>query len=267
MQDSGIPVKFQIPWANSAGGAFIRAIPQASQIGIQAGAASLTDGFPPTTFLPVGGGGTPPFGQDFNGILNQITAWLQWLQAGGPMQFDAAFSAAVGGYPKGAVVASVTTFGNFWISTAENNVTNPDAGGAGWTPFSFFGTFTTGDLKPTIKTVADNGWVLMNDGTIGNAGSGATTLASGSAQPLYILMWNNISNVWAPVTGSRGLSGSADFAAGKPMQLLRALGRLFGNAGAGAGLTARALGEQVTELVNTGADTLAELYVNWEIKL
>ncbi|KAA1174648.1 hypothetical protein FP026_29625, partial [Rhizobium tropici] len=73
MKASDIPVKFPIPFAASAGGGYIRAIPQASQIGITNGAASLTDGFPPLTFLPVGAGGTPPWGQDFNGILNEIT--------------------------------------------------------------------------------------------------------------------------------------------------------------------------------------------------
>lgn len=41
---------------------------------------------------------------------------------------------------------------------------------------------TTGDIKFTIKTVADAGWVMCNDGTIGKTGSGAprapTTTAS-----------------------------------------------------------------------------------------
>jgi len=55
--------------------------PQASQIGITNCAASLTDGFPPLTFVPVAQGGCPPFGSDFNGILRQITQWSQWMQA------------------------------------------------------------------------------------------------------------------------------------------------------------------------------------------
>jgi hypothetical protein len=132
MQDSGIPAKFPIPWANSAGGGFIRPIPQASQISIQNGAASLTDGFPPNCFLPIASGGSWPFGQDANGILKQVTQWLQWAQAGGPIPYDATFQSAIGGYPKGAVVASVAVFGKSWESTVDNNVTNPDTGGAGW---------------------------------------------------------------------------------------------------------------------------------------
>jgi hypothetical protein len=132
MQDSGIPAKFPIPWANSAGGGFIRAIPQASQISIQNGAASLTDGFPPNTFIPIASGGSWPFAQDFNGILKQITQWLQWFQAGAPITYDSSFQTAIGGYPKGAVVASAATFGKYWESTADNNASNPDTGGANW---------------------------------------------------------------------------------------------------------------------------------------
>lgn len=136
MLASAIPAKFPIPWGKNAGGPYIRTIPQASQIGIQNGAASLNDGYPPLCFSPVAAGGVPPFGQDFNGINNQITAWLQWVQAGGGVPFwDSTFSAQIGGYPNGAMLQATSGPGNFWISTADNNVTNPDTGGAGWTAF------------------------------------------------------------------------------------------------------------------------------------
>ena len=78
MQSSQIPSKFPIPFANGAGSGYIRQIPVTSQISITPGAASLTDGFPPLTFIPEGSGGIPPFGQDMNGILKEITAWIQW---------------------------------------------------------------------------------------------------------------------------------------------------------------------------------------------
>lgn len=147
MQASQIPTKFPIPFANGAGGAFIRPIPQASQIGVQAGAASLTDGFPPVTFTPIAAGGTPPFGQDFNGLLNQITAWSQWQNAGGLVPYDAVFSAAIGGYPQGAMLAGAAP-GVVWLSVVDNNVTDPDTGGAGWTGLaaSAVGGVLTGSL-------------------------------------------------------------------------------------------------------------------------
>lgn len=151
MLASQIPVKFQIPFANNAGSAFINAIPQASQIGIVAGAASLVDGFPPVTFLPVGAGGTPPWGRDFNGLLNQVTAWNRWQGAGGLCTFDATFSAAVGGYPKGALLASATA-GNAWVSLNDNNTTDPNAtpGAPGWAAVAFItpiqnGSYISGD--------------------------------------------------------------------------------------------------------------------------
>jgi hypothetical protein len=75
------PLKFSKIWGQNAGGPFIRPIPVDSQIGINAGFASLNDGFPPLTMTPIAAGGVPPFGQDMNGILNQITEIQQWQQA------------------------------------------------------------------------------------------------------------------------------------------------------------------------------------------
>lgn len=132
MLRSSIPTKFPKAFGANAGGAYIRPVPSASQIGIQAGAASLTDGFPPLTMTDEADGGVPPFGQDMNGILNQITLWNQWQQMGGAVPWDSTFSAQIGGYPAGAIVESATTLNVFWISIVDNNSTNPDTGGAGW---------------------------------------------------------------------------------------------------------------------------------------
>lgn len=131
MQASQVPANFNIPFASGAAAGYIRTIPQASQVGIVAGAASLTDGFPPLTFQAVAAGGVPPFGQDFNGILNQVTAWTRWQQAGGVPSYNAAFAAAIGGYPTGAILVNAAGT-SFWRSLVDNNVSNPDLGGAGW---------------------------------------------------------------------------------------------------------------------------------------
>jgi hypothetical protein len=207
MQSSSIPAKIPTPFAANAGTGFIRPIPIPSQISIDPGAASYNDGFPPLTFDPLSSGGIPPDGRDMNGILNAVSLWLQWMNAGGPLNYDAAFSTAIGGYPKGAqlqalnpgtqftasisgttltvsavtsgtivvgqvvtgtgiaantvimspgtgtggtgtytvnnsqTVASESMVGTVqnqrWISTADNNTTNPDAGGANWIPDGF----------------------------------------------------------------------------------------------------------------------------------
>lgn len=132
MQDSQQPAKFSIGFGASAGGAYIRPIPTASQIGIQNGAASLTDGFPPLTFLAESAGGVPPFGEDFNGLLSQLSLWCQWVSAGSPAYYDSAFSASVGGYPKGALLNQSANPRFYWVSLVDNNSSNPDTGGANW---------------------------------------------------------------------------------------------------------------------------------------
>ena len=142
MQSSDKPSKFNIPFAN---GGSKRTIPQSSQIGITDGAASLTDGFPPLTFIPTSAGGKGPSGLDFNGLLNQITAAERWTMAGAGYPWDSAFSSAIGGYPKGARVLKSDGSG-YWQSTTENNITNPDTGGAGWVSDLTNKTITAGKV-------------------------------------------------------------------------------------------------------------------------
>ncbi|RDG78224.1 hypothetical protein DWA41_16365, partial [Klebsiella pneumoniae] len=99
------------------------------------GLAAMDSGFPPLTRIALSAGGKPPKGQDFNGIFNDAYTRLQWEQAGGFYTFDSAFSAAIGGYPKGAILINSARDG-FWQSSIENNTTNPDAGGIGWINYS-----------------------------------------------------------------------------------------------------------------------------------
>ena len=170
MDASSIPSKFPIPWGNSAGPGFIRPIPTPSQIGIQNGAASLTDGFPPLTFQSLNAGGVPPAGQDFNGIFKEVTAWLQWVQAGGtPTIYDNSFQALIGGYPRGAIIQSGMTPGLNWLNTLDNNTSNPDLGGANWTNMNAVGGVLTGSLpNPGLAP----GAAAANIGPLGGSLSG-----------------------------------------------------------------------------------------------
>jgi len=111
--------------------------------------------------------------------------------------------------------------------------------------------FTTGDVKMTIKTVADSGWVLMNDGTIGNASSGGTTRANADTSALFQLLWNNTSNADCAVSGGRGGSAASDFAANKTISLPKALGRALACYGSGSGLTNRAMAKIIGEESHT----------------
>lgn len=142
MKDSDLPTYMPTFWASGAGGSYVRTVPIASQIGVEDGAASFTDGFPPLTFQPDGSGGVPPYGEDFNGILQACTQWLRWAQAGAPVGYDSSFSAGISGYPKGAILAAAAAAGSYWISTQDDNTSDPDTGGAHWasfTPVQLFG--------------------------------------------------------------------------------------------------------------------------------
>jgi hypothetical protein len=158
MQSSDKPSKISLPFADTG---TKRTIPVASQIGIIDGAASYTDGFPPKNFLPISASGVPPAGADFNGILNATTALERWFSAGGNFPYDGAYSALIGGYPKGARVAH-TTNGDVWINTVENNVTDPEGGSpAGWIALSSpdgvtfditAPNFAVGELAPGVSS-------------------------------------------------------------------------------------------------------------------
>jgi hypothetical protein len=137
----------------------------------------------------------------------------------------------------------------------KNSATNYDTG---WvTPAG--AAFTTGDVKLTYKTVADAGWLMMNDGTIGSAASGATT-ASATTQNLFNLFFANCTDADVPLQTSSGAAttraaqgtAAAAWAANCRIVLPKALGRAMAGAGAGSGLTSRALG------ANAGAETHAQ---------
>lgn len=111
------------------------------------------------------------------------------------------------------------------------------------------GVWDTGDLKITMRSTAGVGWIKVDDGTIGSSASAATTRANDDTLNLYTLLYNSCSDALCPVSGGRGVSAAADFAANKTLRLTKMLGRALVIAGAGSGLTARTLGDV------TGAET------------
>ena len=157
MQFSDRPTLIPIPFAESGGKA---TIPDTT---VDPGRASWTAGFPPETRQPISAGGIPPNGEDMNGVLFDVADWSRWAGAGGPVGYDATFSTAVGGYPRGAVLASATGQG-FWYSFLNNNTNDPDAGGAGW--INTLSTFTAVTSSATLN-IRQQGIVLI-DATAGN---------------------------------------------------------------------------------------------------
>lgn len=153
MQSTDIPQRLSQPFASTAG--------QRNTIPITTstpGEASFVQGFPPETMLPVSAGGVPPDGKDMNGVLFLATGAAAWsAAAGGLYPYNSAYSTLIGGYPKGAVLLMADLSG-LWLSTAENNATNPDALGAGWTPATETGfsglALTTGTVTLTAAQAA-----------------------------------------------------------------------------------------------------------------
>jgi hypothetical protein len=143
--------------------------------------------------------------------------------------------------------------GKVWLRDAANSAW-AEVGLLGppftWTAIGgLAGVAVTGDVKATFRSTADDGWVMMDDGSIGPAGSGATARANADCADLFALLWGNVANAHAPLqdsTGSpigRGASSAADWAANRRLVLPKMLGRAIACAGWGADLSDRALGE------------------------
>jgi hypothetical protein len=95
----------------------------------------------------------------------------------------------------------------------------------------------TGDVKVAYGTSILSGFVRANGRTIGSATSGATERANADTSALFIYLWGADANL--AVSGGRGVSAAADFAANKTIALPdwrgRALAGLddMGNSAAG----------------------------------
>jgi hypothetical protein len=213
---SNLPAKFPVPFANAAGASYIRPIPVPTQVGITPGAASLADGFPQICFIPTTSNGIPPAGQDLNGILNQITAWNRWQNAGGTVPYDATFSAAIGGYPYGAIVQS-TVSGKLWMSVVDGNTTNPDSGGSGWVtafnPIQAHGRVNTNTGGGAVAISGSTNVSSITRGTVTYSGQTMNTISVN-----FITAMSN-ANYSILITGgidSVGPSGAYAFVYGTP---------------------------------------------------
>lgn len=86
----------------------------------------------------------------------------------------------------------------------------------------------TGVQAAFLGSAAPTGWVLCI-GTIGNAASGGTRRANADTASLFSLIWNSFADSEAPVSGGRGASAAADYAANKTITLPDMRGRaVFG---------------------------------------
>ena len=189
MQDSDVPYKFTYPFAAGATPGYINTIPPTAT----GGAASQLLGFPPLTDTPIAAGGVPPAIGDMNGLPNYLSLWARWVQAGAPVAYDSGFQTAIGGYPAGARVFSSATKGVIWQSNVDNNTTNPDMGGAGWTACEFVDNGNNA-LIVTASSLSATGanMLIQGDGTITpnktlRVHSGVLSLLNNAGTPILSL--------------------------------------------------------------------------------
>lgn len=230
-----IPTQFYEAFGINADPGTINSIPETTAT---PGAASFDKGFPLLTMTAPASGGVPPFGQDMNGILEQITDVLTFLNSGQAFVYSSGFSTQIGGYPPGAVVASARTDipgTGFWLNISGIvNTTDPDAGGAGWAPVNNYGstavtltgsnhTLTaeeyaryfivlTGTLTANVNLIfpaLQQAWLVVNRCTLAGhtvtcktaSGSGVVVPAGGYAQPSGVYSEGvNIYNDFSPLS-------------------------------------------------------------------
>ena len=73
---------------------------------------------------------------------------------------------------------------------------------------------------------APSGWVFIDGQTIGDGSSGATGRANADTESLFLLLWASLGELEAPVSGGRGASAAADWAAHKTLTLPNLAGRV-----------------------------------------
>ena len=209
MLAASAPALLPQPFAASAIGGTIRTIPNTT---VDSTAASLALGFPIATFTPIPLGGTPPNGEDFNGILNWLSSINQWIQAGGQAFYNAAFSTSIGGYPNGALLMAAAMT-NLWQSTVDNNTSDPDTGGANWTNVpTLSGGIPSGTIVSMGPTLP-SGWMqVLNSAAAAVSRTGAyagifgmwgTTFGAGDGSTTFVLPW--VPAGYVPVQGTPGV--------------------------------------------------------------
>lgn len=93
----------------------------------------------------------------------------------------------------------------------------------------------TGDIKYSVASSAQHGWVLMNDGLIGSASSGANGRAASDTFPLFNLLWA-MDSTYVPMYDSsgnlqaRGGSSVADYESNYSITLPKTLGNALATA-------------------------------------
>lgn len=174
--------------------------------------ATYEEGFPTITMVPTGG--IAPNGQDMNGILNEISSAIVHYCRGDRIQFDAAYAAAIGGYDKGAIVAS-NDYQKDYISLVDNNTADPNGSNTTWAVYAGQGSVPT-------ATSTTTGTVKLVNSLASTATDAALTAAQGRILQDSKLNASDalgIGQTWQDFTGSRSSGVTYTNNTGKPIMI------------------------------------------------
>lgn len=190
------------------------------------------------------------------------SALIKWeFVTNKPSFFNGAFSSLTGtpttlsGY--GITDPIVLTSGSYsnpsWItSIANSKITYSGStseyvrGDGSITSFPDIDAIPVGSVISGIWSSAPDGYLLLRGGTIGDATSGATVFANDLMEDLFMCLWQHLADSEAAVSGGRGASAAADWAAHKTITLPDTRQRfVLGKATSGTGTTLGGTGGQI----------------------
>lgn len=153
--------------------------------------------------------------------------------------------------PYGSYRRRITTAAGVLISDT-GNIDNPaPPSGGGGVVVTSDEILQTGDPIWRLRYGQMVGFVRMNGLTLGDAASGATEFASSDASALFSFLWTYLPDSIATVSGGRGASAAADFAANKTIVIPTMQG--FAAAGVdGMGATAAGKIQAITTCTTDG---------------
>jgi hypothetical protein len=144
------------PFGENAAPGTIDPIPETRGPGDDPQQATWDEGFPLVTMTPLGAGGIPPKGQDFNGVLNAISEHTVFTGRGGQYKWSTAYVTASGGYSIGDVIQADDGL-NSYVSLVNANTANfnttPAAIGVSWGLYA--GRNTQVQSTETVSGIAE----------------------------------------------------------------------------------------------------------------
>lgn len=184
-----------------------------------------------------------------------------------PMTCDAAGRIGQWFVADGNIKLRLTDKNGVLIFTQDNLlVIGASSGGGGGGSVDPTTILATGDFKDVYNTGVLTGFVRCNGRTMGNATSGATERANADTSALFVFLWNADANL--AVSGGRGASAAADYAANKTITLPDCRGRVLagidtmGNTAANRLTSTYFIGDSTTLGVSGGFESRTLLTAN-----